>query len=108
MTILDLVPVRWFSADINVLQEGVLLAELRFLSWRENGSIRFSGSIYSIRKDGMFSNHFLLEENGHGLCYATMKSFWRRTVVWIMKASTISSNQWAGAAESIFSAKGWR
>jgi hypothetical protein len=81
MIVLDLVPVRWFSADMNVLQEGVLLAELRFSSWRENGSIRSGGSIYSIRKDGMFSNCFLLEEDGHGLCYASMKGFWRRIVV---------------------------
>ena len=80
MIILDLVPMRWFSADINVLQDGVLLAELRFSRWRENGSIRSGGSIYSIRKDGIFSNRFLLEENGRFFCCATMKSFWRRTV----------------------------
>ena len=81
MIILDLVPVRWFSADINVLQDGVLWAELRFSSWRENGSIRSGGSIYSIRKDGLFSNCFLLEENGIIFCYARTKSFWRRTVL---------------------------
>ena len=81
MIVLDLVPVRWFSADRNVLQEGVLLAELRFSSWRENGSIRSGGSLYSIRKDGMFSDRFLLEEDGRFFCCATMKSFWSRTVV---------------------------
>jgi hypothetical protein len=39
MNILDLVPVGWFSADMNVFSNGVLLAELQFSRWRENGSI---------------------------------------------------------------------
>ena len=67
MIILDLVPMRWFSSDTNVLQEGVLLAELRFSSWRENGSVRFGSSLYSIRKEGLFSNRFQLEEGTRSL-----------------------------------------
>ena len=44
MNILDLVPVGWFSADMNVFSNGVLLAELQFSRWREARSFPRAGT----------------------------------------------------------------
>lgn len=80
MNVLDLEPVGWFSAGINVFSDGVLLAELQFSRWRENGSIISGGRRYAIQKDGIFSNRFLLEFDGRSCCQAKMKASWTRTV----------------------------
>jgi hypothetical protein len=80
MNVLDLVPVRWLSTDMNVFNDGALLAELQFSRWRENGSIVSAGRRYAIHKDGMFSNRFLLEIDGRSCCQAQMKASWTRTV----------------------------
>jgi hypothetical protein len=80
MNVLDLVPVGWFSADMDVFSDGVLLAELQFSRWRENGSIIASGRRYAIQKEGIFSNRFLLEIDGGSCCQAQMRASWTRTV----------------------------
>ena len=68
--ILNLVPVGWFSADMNVFSDGVLLAELQFSRWRENGSIVSESRHYAVHKDGRFSNRLLLEVDGRSYCRA--------------------------------------
>jgi hypothetical protein len=80
MNILDLVPLSWFSADMNVFSDGVLLAELHFSRWRENGSIVSESRHYAVHKDVMFSNRFLLEIDGRSYCQAQFKTSWTRTV----------------------------
>ena len=80
MNVLDLVPVGWFSVDMNVFNDGVLLAELQFSRWRENGSITSGGRRYAIQKDGLFSNRFLFEADGRRCCQAQIKSSWTRAV----------------------------
>jgi hypothetical protein len=80
MNILDLVPLGWFSADMNVFSDGVLLAELHFSRWRENGSIVSESRHYAVHKDVMFSNRFLLEIDGRSYCQAQFKTSWTRTV----------------------------
>jgi hypothetical protein len=80
MIILDLVSQGLFSSDMNVLHDGLLLAKLQFSTWQEKGSITGNGRFYTVRKDGMLSDHFMLQEQGQILCDATMKSLWGRTV----------------------------
>jgi hypothetical protein len=80
MNVLDLVPVGWLSTDMNVFNDGTLLAELQFSRWRENGSILSGGKRYAIHKEGMFSNRFLLEIDGGSCSQAQIKASWIRTV----------------------------
>jgi hypothetical protein len=81
MSVLDLVPEAWLSSDINVFNDNrVLVAELHFSRWRENGSILFEGRRYAVHKDGMFNSRFLLEADGRNCAQAQLKASWSRTV----------------------------
>jgi hypothetical protein len=80
MNTLDLVPVGWFSADMNVFSDGLLLAELQFSRLRENGSIVSESRHYAVHKDGVFSNRFLLEAEGRSCSQAQVKTSWTRSV----------------------------
>jgi hypothetical protein len=76
MSMLELVPLGWFSWDFSVLQSGSPIAEIRICSRRERGVLAVGGSRYNIYREGMMSGQFILELNGTQLAHAEKRS-WR-------------------------------
>jgi len=73
---LELVPLRWFSLDFSILQEGSPIAEIKYSSWRERGTLTVGGSSYKVYREGLMSCQFILELNGTCLAHAEKPS-WR-------------------------------
>ncbi len=74
MSILELVPLRWFSWDFSVLQNGSPIAEIHITSWREKGVLTVGGSSYNIYRESIMSGKFILELSGTQLAHAEKPS----------------------------------
>jgi len=64
MGTLELVPLRWFFWNFDVIQKGVRVAEIN-LSWtREQGKLIVEGGAYLVYREGLVSGSFILEREG--------------------------------------------
>lgn len=75
MSLLELVPLGWFSWDFSVLQNGSPIAKIGFpSSWREKGVLAVGGSSYNVYRERLMSGLFILELNGTQLAHAEKPS----------------------------------
>lgn len=81
MSMLELVPLGWFSWDFSVTQSGSPVAEIRISSRREKGVLAVGGSRYNIYREGMVSGQFILELNGIQLAHAEKRRRYRSFTV---------------------------
>jgi hypothetical protein len=79
MSMLELVPLGWFSWDFGVLRNGSSIAEIGISSCRESGVLVVGGSSYNVYREGAMSRQFILELNGTQLARAEKPSALRRS-----------------------------
>jgi hypothetical protein len=96
MSMLELVPLGWFSWDFSVLQDGSPIAEIDISSWREKGVLAVGGSSYNVYREGLISGQFILELNGTPLAHAEKPSALHRSFTiqhegktYILKAESV-------------------
>jgi hypothetical protein len=74
MSMLELVPLGWFSWDFSVLQNSSPIAEIDISSWREKGVLAIGGASYNVCREGLMGGRFILELNGTQLAHAEKPS----------------------------------
>jgi hypothetical protein len=77
MTMLTIVPRRWYSWDFDLVDGDRRLAGLETSRWREKGVLNVDGVEHRVYREGLMSGEFILERDGVVLAHATKPSAFR-------------------------------
>ena len=75
MNILRLIPVSWFSSDMDIELNGEIFAHLRFGGRGNAGSILIAGSHYDVFKENWYGSSFRLQRGEEQLCRSEKPRF---------------------------------
>jgi hypothetical protein len=81
MTMLTVVPKRWYSWDFEVVDGERQLAFMDLSSWIEKGVLSVDGVEHRVYREGMASGDFILERSGTVLARGTKPSAFRNTFI---------------------------
>jgi len=76
---LQMVPTRWYSSNVSVMDESRPVADIDVSWWREKGVLTIQGSRYGVYREGLMSGAFVIEHAGTVLARAEKPSIFRRT-----------------------------
>jgi hypothetical protein len=78
---LQVIPKRWYSPDLSVMEESRPLAAIDASWWREKAVLTIEGRRYRVFREGLMSGAFVLESAGTVLARAEKPSAFRRTLL---------------------------
>lgn len=76
MIVLEAIPQSWFSQVFNVLENGVVVAQINPSGWREKGVLSVGDSNYHASSEGWIRDQFLLSLNTKHIAVAERAGGW--------------------------------